>query len=159
MLSSNSKFISFPKESSESPADGRMDGQKEVFLELLGHSSQKQKHTPPPHPPPQKKPAGSGWGWGVNTYMRLVDRPIFIILGKNGKFPNRTLYLQNVPTRHHSYIFAVALLYRKIHESEVWWVILFRWPIMHQYSYFCRQSHRSRNSSSPVGGMSGGNIL
>ena len=39
----------------------------------------------------------------------------------NGRFPNRTLYLQNVPNGHwyHFYIVSCSLLWRKVHVSKL----------------------------------------
>ena len=63
--------------------------------------------------------SSSSSNWHVNQDW-CETRGIFFRNDKdrNGKFPNRTLYLQNVPTGHwyHSYIVSCSLLYRKVHE-------------------------------------------
>ena len=59
---------------------------------------------------------------GNNTINAKL--PVYINtwrLWQNGKFPNRTLYLQNVLTGHwyHSYNVSCSLLYQKVHESKL----------------------------------------
>ena len=79
------------------------------------------------------RPMCATWGKVVRSYFTHFHT------SKYGRFPNRTLYLQNVPTRHwyHSYIF------RYTNKKLMSHFLLYTHNAP-QSSYFRRLSHRSR---------------
>ena len=86
-------------------------------------------------------------GWHIYC-LTVMNQIWYTFLKKMVRFPNRTLYLQNVPTGHgyHSYIVSCSLLYRKVHESKLVSHHVTYSPIPRQYSCFRWPAIESRNS-------------
>ena len=81
----------------------------------------------------------------------------------NGRFPNRTLYLQNVPKGHwyHFYIVSCSLLWRKVHVSKLKHHHVTYSPTSTVFPASDDMPWKQEFKSSPKGGggMACGNIL